>query len=146
MARDGEIDSGLRPKEGSSTRKASLVEPWPLVAAVATRFGDPRQSPRTHWEEALCHQRVVQMTGLTKIRRVARRGVARLACHAISGIEEVSWTRGRGVLSAETPYHRGGWDGGQMLGSAGDQKRISKGQAAATGGGLKADVHILAAS
>jgi hypothetical protein len=146
VTRDREMDSELRPKGVVSTIKTDRVGPWPLGAAVATRFGDPRQSPRTHWEEALCHQRVVQMTGLTKIRRVARRSVTRLACHTISGVEEVSWARGRGVLGTETPYHRGRWYGGQMLGSAGDQKRISKGQASATGGGLKADVHILAAS
>ena len=66
VTRDGETDSEVRPKKGSSTRKKGRVESWPLIVAVATRLGDPRQSPRTQLGGALCHQRVVKMTGLTK--------------------------------------------------------------------------------
>ena len=53
--------------------------------------------------------------GPNKIRRVTRRRVTSLACHTIGSVKEVSWARGRGVFGTETQYHRGRWDGRQML-------------------------------
>ena len=145
MFRNGEAESGFHPK-WAQPRTDKRIEPGPLMSAVTTRLYDPQQSSRTHVEEALCHQRVEQMTGLTKIRWILGRGVAGVTCHPIGGIEESCRTRGRGVFGAESSYHRCGWNGGQMLVRTGDQKRIGERQTTAVGCWLKADVHILAAA